>query len=104
MKYFFLLFLCFVLTASCVNYQSKSASDLPGGFAHTVYFWLQNPEKTSDREAFEKSLIKFLDTSEFIMTKHVGVPAATAHREVVDVSYTYSLLLTFKSKADQDKY
>ena len=63
-----------------------------------------DPDSADDRKAFEASLTKFLDASEFIVTKHVGTPAATAHRDVVDGSYTYSLLLTFKNKADQDAY
>jgi len=74
-----------------------------GNFAHNVYFWLNNPENQEDRAAFEKSLTNFINHSEFIRTKHLGTPAAT-DRGVIDNSYTYSLLLTFDNKAQQDKY
>jgi len=76
---------------------------LPGNFAHTVYFWLKNPDNAADRVAFETSLRKFIDASEFIQTKHIGTPAKT-DRDVIDNTYTYSLLLTFVDKATQDKY
>ena len=91
-----------LLVVSCAP-KSKT-NGAPGNFSHTVYFVLANPDSDEDRKAFEASLTKFLDASEFIVTKHIGTPAATAHREVVDGSYTYSLLLTFKNKADQDAY
>lgn len=76
---------------------------IEGGFAHTVYFWLHRPDNKADRTAFETSLTKFILNSPDITTRHIGIPAATA-REVIDTSYTYSLLLTFKDKAAQDRY
>ena len=54
--------------------------------------------------AFEESLKNFIFTSPYIVSRHIGVPAVTGQREVVDDSYTYSLLLTFKDKEAQDKY
>ncbi len=88
---------------SCTKTEENSNNSLPGNFAHTVYFWLKNPDNAVDRAAFETSLKKFIDASEFIQTKHIGMPAKT-NREVIDNTYTYSLLLTFKDKATQDKY
>ncbi len=82
---------------------SKNEKVLPGNFAHTVYFWLKNPSNEADRLAFETSLKKFIDHSPEIQTKHIGLPAKT-DREVIDNTYTYSLLLTFANKADQDRY
>jgi hypothetical protein len=72
-------------------------------FVHTVFFWLKNPEDQTARATFEKSLTTFINNSKFIQTKHLGVPAST-DRDVIDRSYTYCLSLTFRSKADQDKY
>ncbi|NEU06828.1 Dabb family protein [Flavihumibacter sp. R14] len=72
-------------------------------FVHTVYFWLKNPQDQTDRLKFEKSLKTFINSSEYIKTKHLGTPAAT-NRDVIDRSWTYCLSLTFKSKADQDLY
>jgi hypothetical protein len=95
--------LSLVLVVSCME-KEKSTANEQGNFAHTVYFWLNNPDNMVERDAFEASLTNFLDNSEYIQTMHVGVPAATGQRDVVDASYTYSLLLTFKDKAAQDKY
>lgn len=89
--------------------QSKTADtevmieNHQGNFAHSVYIWLHNPTKTEDRMAFESSLTRFINKSGNIQTKHLGVPADT-DREVIDNSYTYSLLLTFEDKAAQDRY
>lgn len=74
-----------------------------GKFAHSVYFWLKEPENKEDRIAFEKSLFNFINQSVYIKTKHVGLPATT-NREVIDSSYTYSLLVTFDTEADHDLY
>lgn len=51
---------------------------------------------------FENGL-KQLVTIETIVGKHIGTPAST-NRGVIDSSYSYSLLLTFKNKEDQDIY
>jgi len=51
---------------------------------------------------FENGL-KQLVTIETIVGKHIGTPATT-NRGVIDSSYSYSLLLTFKNKEDQDIY
>lgn len=74
-----------------------------GNFTHTVFFWLKNPENQEARAAFEKSLLSFINQSIYIKTKHVGIPAKT-DRAVIDNSYTYSLLLTFTTKNEHDKY
>ncbi len=74
-----------------------------GKFAHSVFFWLKQPKNKADRAAFEKSLTNFINQSVFIKTKHIGIPADT-NREVIDSSYSYSLLLTFENKQDHDSY
>ncbi|MCF7569325.1 Dabb family protein [Sabulilitoribacter arenilitoris] len=72
-------------------------------FKHTVFFWLKEPENQSNRKTFETSLKKFINTSTYIQSKHIGIPAET-NREVIDSSYTYCLSLGFSSKENQDKY
>lgn len=72
-------------------------------FVHVVYFWFKNPKNENDRALFEKSLKQFMDASQYAETKFIGKPAETP-REVVDNSYTYSLICSFASKEDQDKY
>ena len=69
---------------------------------HHVFFWLKEPVTDDVRARFEAAL-KELVTIEVIIDYHLGRPAAT-NREVIDSSYTYSLLTTFKNKADQDIY
>lgn len=71
-------------------------------FVHHVYFWLKKPVTPEVRDKFEKAL-KELVTVETIVDHHLGVPALT-NRDVIDTSYTYSLLVTFKNKEDQDIY
>ena len=70
---------------------------------HHVYFWLKNPDSTDDRKQFELAISALIKV-ETIQKSHFGKPAATESRDVVDHSYTYSLLLIFNSKADQDIY
>nr|WP_128766318.1 Dabb family protein [Leeuwenhoekiella polynyae] len=102
MRFFLsLLILCF-MTGSCAN-KSSNPKEFDSNFAHVVYFWLKNPDSQEDCKAFEASLKKFLSTSEYAKTKFIGKPANTP-REVVDNSWTYSIILTFPSKEIQDKY
>ena len=72
-------------------------------FIHMVLFWLKNPNSTEDRQKFEASIKNFTANSKYLKTAHVGTPIK-ATREVVDDSYTYSLLVTFDSEAEHDKY
>ncbi|WP_047418735.1 Dabb family protein [Cellulophaga sp. Hel_I_12] len=72
-------------------------------FAHTVYFWLKNPDNSQDCKAFEVALQKFLDTSKFAKTKFIGKPPK-ASRDVVDGSFTYALVVTFESAEAQEAY
>jgi hypothetical protein len=71
-------------------------------FIHHVYFWLKKPVTAEVRSKFEKGL-KALVKVETIVGYHLGIPAGTA-REVIDSTYTYSLLVTFKNRQDQDTY
>jgi len=73
------------------------------GFIHSVYFWLENPNSDKDRQVFEKYLTTFIENSQYVKSKFIGT-VAPSEREVVDSSYTYALILTFSTKADQDKY
>jgi hypothetical protein len=71
-------------------------------FVHHVFFWLKMPVTQEVRDKFEKAL-KDLVTIETISEYHLGIPASTS-REVIDSSYTYSLLTTFRDKVGQDIY
>ncbi|WP_319946572.1 Dabb family protein [Flagellimonas myxillae] len=72
-------------------------------FAHTVYFWFKDPANKADRAMFEASLKKFLDNSSYAKTNFIGTPPV-ATREVVDGSFTYSLIVTFESAEAQEGY
>ena len=87
-----------------VNSTSENVvSEFNSAFAHTVYFWLKNPESKSDRDTFLRSLQKFLNNSEYAQTCFIGTPPE-ASREVVDGSFTFSLILSFPSAEAQDMY
>lgn len=85
--------------ASCTPTQDKGIGQ---HFVHHVFFWLKLPVTPEVKDKFEKAL-KQLVTVETIVDYHLGVPAGTS-RDVIDASYSYSLLTTFKNKADQDVY
>lgn len=72
-------------------------------FTHVVYFWLKNPDNAADRTKFEASIKEFMSTSQYAKTRFVGV-APKASRDVVDGSFTYSLILSFESAEAQEKY
>ncbi|MDX2430400.1 MAG: Dabb family protein [Bacteroides sp.] len=82
--------------------QMRKTQELEGNFAHVVFFWLID-EKKETQEKFTSELTKFIDNVDLILTKHIGTPADT-DREVIDSSWSYSLILSFKSKKEQDLY
>ena len=81
----------------------KAHNKMTGNFFHVVYFWLKEPNNTNNKELFLKSLNGFLDQVDVIKSRHVGSPAPT-DRPVIDSTYTFSLILSFKDKNDQDYY
>ena len=96
------LFFLIIMNFSKIQAQEQTTA-FDHNFTHVVYFWLKNPDSAQDRNAFLKSLKNFMDKSEYAQTKFIGEPAGTP-REVVDGSFTYSLILSFPSKEIQDKY
>ncbi|MDH5379290.1 MAG: Dabb family protein, partial [Cyclobacteriaceae bacterium] len=71
-------------------------------FVHFVLFWLEDPSNPEVIENFEKGL-KELVTIDLVKGSHIG-KSVPSERAVVDSSYTYSLLLQFDNKKDQDIY
>lgn len=78
-------------------------SDIKNDFVHTVFFWLKNPDSKTDRQKFEASLKLFIADSTYVKASHIGTPSV-AERDVIDSSYTYSLMVTFPSREEHDKY
>lgn len=92
-----------LMTSSIFAQNDKEMKEFDSNFSHTVFFWLKNPDNAADRAAFETSLKKFLDNSGYAKTKFIGTPPR-ASRDVVDGSFTYSLILTFDSAESQQAY
>ncbi len=67
---------------------------------HHVFFWLNEPQNEAHRKQFEKALEALLKV-ETITVSHVGIPAATEERGVVDNTYTYSYMVMFDTLEDQ---
>ncbi len=96
-------FLFLIFTITSYGQTEHTMRKFDANFAHTVYFWLSNPDNQEDRMAFETSLKKFLNTSAYAKTNFIGTPPK-AGRDVVDGSFTYSLIVTFESAEAQQKY
>jgi len=82
--------------------SEHSQLSLPA-LTHTVFFWLNNPDSEEDRDALVEG-IKTLREIETVRGLHVGVPASTEERDVVDNSYQVSELLLFDDVEGQDAY
>jgi hypothetical protein len=70
---------------------------------HTAYFWLKNPDSAADRD----QLIAGLQTLRQVPTVkvlHIGLPATTEKRDVVDNSFQVSELMMFDDLAGQGEY
>lgn len=96
-----LLVLALTLFISCQNDQTDKTCEQ--GFAHHVFFWLNNPNDPGDRAEFEKGIDELLKVPQ-IKSYHVGLPAATTNRDVVEGSYTYSYLVFFEDEEAHDSY
>lgn len=70
---------------------------------HHVFFWLKNPSSTADRDKLLAG-VKSLKKIETIKRLHVGIPASTEKRDVIDNSYHVSELMFFDSTEDQKIY
>ena len=70
---------------------------------HHAIFWLKNPGSETDRAQLIAGL-KTLHAIAHIRELHIGVPANTEHRDVVDNSFDVYELMAFDSVADQAAY
>ncbi len=77
--------------------QDKRMGQLKKGtIIHVVYFWLK--EGLSKEE--EQDFLRYFDVLASIpevQTLNFGKPAPTSKRDVVDHSYSYNLIATFKN-------
>lgn len=85
------------------NKASAGEVQLKGALIHHVFFWLKEPKN----EAHKKQLVKALNDLlkvETIKLSHIGFPAGTESRDVVDHSYSVSYMTMFDDQAGQDAY
>lgn len=68
-----------------------------------MFFWLKNRDSKEDLNKLIEGLKK-LEKIETIKKMHIGVPASTEQRPVVDSSYSVSELMFFDDVAGQDVY
>ena len=70
---------------------------------HHVFFWLKNPESKEDLKKLVDGARK-LAKIETVRQIHIGIPAETPPRPIIDASYSASLLLFFDDLPGQDFY
>jgi hypothetical protein len=70
---------------------------------HHVFFWLRNPASKEDQAKLIEG-VKSLSKIETVRQLHVGMPAETEKRPVVDNSYAVSELIFFDDLAGQSTY
>ncbi len=99
----------FVATAAALG-ASAAASAMPTmekknkkQLLHHVFFWLKNPNSKEDQQKLIEGL-RTLEKIESIKKLHIGVPAATEKRDVVDNSYHVSELMFFDDLEGQNAY
>jgi hypothetical protein len=70
---------------------------------HHVFFWLKNPDSKEDLNKLLAGL-RTLAKIESVRGIHIGVPASTEKRPVVDATYSASEILFFDDVAGQNIY
>lgn len=91
------------LAAATVAGTDPARAEPAGRIRHQVFFWLKRPGNAADRAKLIAGL-KALAAIPQIRELHVGVPAGTEQRDVVDASFDVSELMLFNSVADQKAY
>lgn len=91
------------LTALAASGDAVSAVSTPAQLVHHVFFWLKNPQSKADLARLLEGL-RTLARIETVRGIHIGVPADTESRDVIDSTYSASELLFFDDVAGQDAY
>ena len=89
--------------AAAASAASMNTPHTPPKLVHHVFFWLKNPDSKEDLAKLLAG-IRGLAAIETVRGIHVGVPASTEKREVVDNSFSASEILYFDDVAGQDAY
>jgi len=77
--------------------------NITGALVHHVYFWLKEPKNDAHKKQLLKGLNELIKVKTIKMS-HIGFPAGTESRDVVDHSYSISYMVMFHNQADQDAY
>ena len=85
-----------------VTERNSSKTRIKNVFVHHVLFWLKEPENQVAGTQFEKGLNDLVAVP-LIKSSHIGKPVES-QRDVVDGSFTYSLITFFNSKEDENAY
>jgi hypothetical protein len=84
--------------------DGKNKEDAPLSFVHHVFFWLKDPKNKKDHDKLLAGL-KGLGKIEQIKMSHIGLPSINNFdKSVTDASYSFSVLLIFDNKVDEEKY
>jgi len=85
--------------------ENASAGEvkITGALVHHVFFWLKEPKNEAHKKQLVAALNKLIKV-ETIKMSHIGFPAGTESRDVVDHSYSVSYMVMFDNQADQDTY
>lgn len=91
------------LGAATVASAAMTTPAASAKLVHHVFFWLKNPGSKEDLAQLLAG-IRGLGAIETVRGIHVGVPASTEKRDVVDNSFSASEILYFDDTAGQKAY
>jgi len=74
-----------------------------GKFMHVVFIWLKEPDNESHRKTFIDNTNAFMKEIDEVNSWYIGEPAKTP-RDIVDNSYTFSLIVNFDNRENHDIY
>ncbi|TKB96537.1 Dabb family protein [Pedobacter cryotolerans] len=90
-------------TVMAKQIKSESTGLKKGNIIHNVYFWLKDGISKTEEEDFLR-YFELLAKIPLVQTINYGKAAPTPKREVVDHSYSYHLIITFKNLQDITAY
>ena len=90
-------------SSTAATSQSTNTEFVSGRILHTVYFWLKEGITEQEEQDF---LLFFEELKKIpgILAFHVGKPASTTNRDVVDNSFQYSIFVLFNSMEEINVY
>lgn len=87
-----------------ISMESSSILNTTGPLLHVVFFWLKDPSNKEHRSLFETAIKKLIETNPQAIANHLGCPAASEKRDVVDNSFTYCYTMSFPNLEAQNEY